>query len=206
MSVEGWKTMDNIRKNFLLGVNKEENKIYFGEIEITTRNGYKEFAASFNVGEAFNVDDIDLQEQCQDLWDCYDAQQKLDLLYDGDRTREDVFEDWTRYSDYKEFKDCSCTDYETELNNGQTINFETTCGGQHDIREDKEDFNNIIFTDKKAVDLILELWDKYHLKNIEKNLQEIETKINEILKRIDKYNDKEYKNIENFIKANIEEV
>ena len=23
--------MDNIRKNFLLGVNKEENKIYFGE-------------------------------------------------------------------------------------------------------------------------------------------------------------------------------
>lgn len=198
--------MDNIRKNFLLGVNKEENKIYFGEIEITTRNGYKEFTASFDVGEAFDIDDIDLQEQCQDLWDCYDAKQKLDLLYDGDRTREDVFEDWTRYSDYKEFKDCSCTDYETKLNNGQTINFESICGGQHDIREDKEEYSNIIFTDKKAVDLILELWDKYHLKNIEKNLQEIETKINEILKRIDKYNDREYENIENFIKANIEEV
>lgn len=198
--------MDNIRKNFLLGVNKEENKIYFGEIEVTTRNGYKEFTASFDVGEAFDIDDIDLQEQCQDLWDCYDAQQKLDLLYDGDRTREDVFDDWTKYSDYKEFKDCSCTDYEIELNNGQTINFETTCGGQHDIREDKEEFNNIIFTDKKAVGLILELWDKYHLKNIENNMQDVENKINEILKRIDKYNDREYENIENFIKANIEEV
>lgn len=198
--------MDNIRKNFLLGVNKEEGKIYFGEIEITTRNGYKEFTASFDVGEAFDIDDIDLQEQCQDLWDCYDAQQKLDLLYDGDRTREDVFDDWTRYSDYKEFKDCSCTDYETELNNGQTINFETTCGGQHDIREDKEEFNNIIFTDKKAVDLILELWDKYHLKNIENNIQDVENKINEILKRIDKYSDRKYENIENFIKSNIEEV
>lgn len=198
--------MENIRKNFLLGVNKEENKIYLGEIEITTRNGYKEFTASFDVGEAFDIDDIDLQEQCQDLWDCYDAQQKLDLLYDGDRTREDVFEDWTRYSDYKEFKDCSCTDYETKLNNGQIINFESICGGQHDIREDEEEYNNMIFTDKKAVDLILELWDKYHLKNIEKNLQEIETKINEILKRIDKYNDREFENIENFIKANIEEV
>lgn len=198
--------MDNIRKNFLLGVNKEENKIYFGKIEVTTRNGYKEFTASFDVGEAFDINDIDLQEQCQDLWDCYDAQQKLDLLYDGDRTREDVFDDWTRYSDYKEFKDCSCTDYETELNNGQTINFETTCGGQHDIREDKEEFNNIIFTDKKAVDLILELWNKYHLKNIENNIQDVESKINEILKRINNYNDREYENIENFIKANIEEV
>ena len=198
--------MENIRKNFLLGVNKEENKIYFGEIEITTRNGYKEFTASFDVGEAFDIDDIDLQEQCQDLWDCYDAQQKLDLLYDGDRTKEDVFDDWTRYSDYKEFRDCSCTDFETELQNGQTINFESTCGGQHDIREDEKEYNNIIFTDKKAVDLILELWDKYHLENIETKLQEVETKINEILKRIDKYNDREYENIENFIKANIKEV
>lgn len=198
--------MENIRKNFLLGVNKKENKIYFGEIEVTTRNGYKEFTASFDAGEAFDIEEIDLKEQCQDLWDCYDAQQKLDLLYDGDRTREDVFDDWTRYSDYKEFKDCSCTDYETELNNGQTINFETTNGGQYDIRENEEEYNNIIFTDKKAVDLILELWDKYHLTNIEKNIEEVENKINEILKRIDKYNDRKYQNIENFIKANIEEV
>lgn len=198
--------MENIRKNFLLGINKEENKIYFGEIEVTTRNGYKEFTASFDAGEAFDIEEIDLQEQCQNLWDCYDAEQKLDLLYDGDRTREDVFDDWTRYSDYKEFRDCSCTDYETELNNGQTINFETTNGGQYDIRENKEEYNNIIFTDKKAVNLILELWDKYHLENIEKNIEEVENKINEIFKRIDKYNDKEYKNIKNFIKSNIEEV
>ncbi len=198
--------MENIRKNFLLGINKKENKIFFGEIEVTTRNGYKEFTASFDAGEAFDIEEIDLQEQCQNLWDCYDAGQKLDLLYDGDRTREDVFDDWTRYSDYKEFRDCSCTDYETELNNGQIINFETTNGGQYDIRENEEEYNNIIFTDKKAVDLILELWDKYHLENIEKNIEEVENKINEILKRIDKYNDKEYKNIENFIKSNIEEV
>ena len=198
--------MENLRKNFLLGVNPKTNEIYFGEIEVTTRNGYKEFTASFDVGEAFDVETIDLEEQCQNQWDCLDAEQKLDLLDDGNITKDDVFEDWTRYSDYKEFKDCSCTDYETELNNGQTINFESTCGGQHDIREDEEEYNNIIFTDKKAVDLILELWDKYHLKNIEKNLQEIETKINEILKRIDKYNDREYENIENFIKTNIEEV
>lgn len=198
--------MENIRKNFLLGINKKENKIYFGEIEVTTRNGYKEFTASFDAGEAFDIEEIDLKEQCQYEWDCYDARQKLDLLYDGDRTREDVFDEWTRYSDYKEFIDCSCTDFETTLNNGQTINFETTNGGQYDIRENEEEYNNIIFTDKKAVDLILELWDKYHLENIEKNIEEVENKIDEILKRIDKYNDREYKNIENFIKSNIEEV
>lgn len=198
--------MENIRKNFLLGINKEENKIYFGELEVTTRNGYKEFTASFDVGEAFDIEEIDLQEECESLWECYDTEQKLDLLYDGDRTREDVFDEWTRYSDYKEFIDCSCTDFETTLNNGQTINFETTNGGQYDIRENEEEYNNIIFTDKKAVELILELWDKYHLKNIENDLKEVEDKINEILERLDKYNDREYKNIENFIKNNILEV
>ena len=210
--------MENIRKNFLLGINKEENKIYFGEIEIRSprywskeKGNYtdktkQDFSASFDAGEAFDIDEIDLQEQCQDLWDCYDTQTKLDLLYDGDRTREDVFDEWTRYSDYKEFKDCSCTDYETTIESGQTINFETTNGGQYDIRENAEEFKNIIFTDKKAVLLILELWDKYHLKNINDNIEEIENKVNEILERLDKYKSYNYENIENFIKKHIKEV
>ena len=198
--------MENLRKNFLLGVNKEENKIYFGEITITTRNGYKEFAANFDVGEAFDISEVDFEDQCNDLWDCYDAQQKLDLLYDGDRTKEDVFDEWTRCEDYHNFIDCSCTDYETELNNGQEINFQTTYGGQHDIREDAEEYENIIFTNKEAVEIILKLWDKYHLKNIEDEAEEIEKQINFIIEKLDKYNQYEFKNIENFIKEHIEEV
>lgn len=201
--------MENLRKNFLLGINKEENKIYFGEIAITTRNGYKEFTASFDVGEAFDIDEIDetyKQNYYEDLWSCFDSEQKLNYLNDGEKTKQEVFDDWDYDDDYRQIKDCSCTDYETELNNGQIINFESTCGGQHDIRKNIEEYKNIIFTDKKAVDFILELWDKYHLKDITENHQEVETKIKYILEKLDKYNSREYKNIENFIKENIKEI
>lgn len=105
--------MKKMEKKFLLGINGKN--ILIGEIEITTRNGYKEFTASFDEGEAFGIDSIDLNEMCQDQWDCLDPESKLDLLYDGDRTREDVFDEWTRYSDYHKFIDCSCTDIEIEI-------------------------------------------------------------------------------------------
>jgi len=195
--------MDNFEKKFLLGVNPKEKTIYFGELEITNRNGYKELTASFDVGEAFNVEDLDLEEICQEQWDCLDNENKLDLLYDGDRTREDVFEDWTSYADYTDFKDCSCTDYETTLESGELVNFETISCGQCDIRENKEEYNNIIFTNKKAVTMLLDLWDQYHLKSIENN-ETVKNKISFILSKLNKYTKRE--NIENFIKENIKEL
>lgn len=197
-----------IRKEFLLGVNNIENKIYLGEINLTHRNGYPEFTACFDVGEAFDIEDINeeyTQEYFNNLWECVDAETKINWLDDGEMTRQEVFESWDT-GDYRDIKDCSCTDYETTLNNGQTINFGTTCCGQHDIRENIEEFKNIIFTDKKAVLLILELWDKYHLKNVKNNIKEVETKINKIINRIDKYNTYEYTTIENFIKEHIKEI
>lgn len=195
--------MDNFEKKFLLGVNPKEKTIYLGELEITNRNGYKELAASFDVGQAFNVEDLDLEEICQEQWDCLDNESKLDLLYDGDRTREDVFEDWTRYSNYLEFRDCSCTNYEVTLSSGELVNFETISAGQCDIRENKEEYDNIVFTNKKAVTMLLDLWDQYHLENIENN-ETVENKINFILSGLDKYTKRE--NIENFIKENIKEL
>lgn len=195
--------MENFEKKFLLGVNPEQKTIYFGEMSVRDWNGYKEFAASFDVGQAFNVEDLDLEEICQEQWDCLDNESKLDLLYDGDRTREDVFDEWTRYADYTEFKDCSCTDYEVTLPSGELVNFETISGGQCDIRENKEEYNNIVFTNKKAVTMLLNLWDQYHLKSIE-NSKAVENKINFILSELNKYTKRE--NIENFIKENIKEL
>lgn len=202
--------MENFRKKILLGINKVENKIYFGEIEITTRNNYKEFTASFDVGEAFDVNDIDenyKNDYKEAYWDCLDAQTKLNYLNDGELTKYNVFENLIFFNDdYKDFKDCSCTDFEVNLKNGQIINFETIACGQCDIRENKNDFENIIFTNKEAVLLILDLWDKYHITNIENNIKDVENKINKILKKLDKYNSYEFENIENFIKKHIEEV
>ena len=185
-----------MEKRFLLGINGKN--ILIGEIEITTRNGYKEFTASFDKGEAFKIDEIDLQEMCENQWECYDAESKLDLLCDGDRTREDVFDEWTRYSDYHEFIDCSCTDIEIEINN-ELINFETTSCGQHDEREES-DFNNFIYTKKKAFKLIMYLWDNFHLKEITEKEEKIFNQICELLKNYEKYSEE----TKNFIKNNIE--
>lgn len=184
-----------MRKKFLLGV--KENCILIGEIEITDRNGYKEFTASFDEGEAFRINDIDFTTECESLWECYDAQAKLDLLYDGDRTRDEVFDDWTRYSDYHEFIDCSCTDIEISIDD-ELINFQTTSCGQHDIRE-YSDFNNWIFTNKKAFDLIMELWDGFHLKKITEKQEKKFNKICELLQDFGVYDDKS----EEFLKNNI---
>lgn len=199
--------MENFRKEFLLGI--EGNKIFTGEIEITTRNHYKEFTASFNIGEAFDIGDIDedyINEYYENLWDCFDAEQKLNYLDDGRKTKEDVFADWQYNEDYKNIIDCSCTDFELTLKGGKTINFDTSSCGQCDIREHAEDFENIIFTDKKAVLLFLELWDKYHLENIEKDIQEIEPKIEYILKKLEPYNVDNYAYNEEFDKFIIENI
>lgn len=186
-----------MRKKFLLGVN--ENKILIGEIEITERNGYKEFTASFDEGKAFGIDNVNLTELCQMDWECLDEKTKLDLLYDGDRTKEDVFDDWTRYSGYHEFIDCSCTDIEMETKDGVLINFETTSCGQHDER-DESNFENFKYTNKKAFEYIMYLWDNYHLKEITDKEEKLFNEACELLKDYTLYS----KTSENFIKENLE--
>lgn len=186
-----------MEKRFLLGVN--ENNILIGEIEITTRNGYKEFTASFDKGEAFDIDNIDLEEQCQNEWDCLDETTKLNLLCDGDRTKEDVFDEWTKYSDYHEFIDCSCTDIEMETKDGVLVNFETVSCGQHDER-DESNFKNFKYTNKRAFEIIMYLWDNYHLKEITDKEEKLFNEACELLKDFDPYS----QTSENFIKKNLE--
>lgn len=197
--------MENLRKKFVLGINKKEKEIIIGEFEITSRNGYKEFTANFDIGKAFDIEEINLDEKCEDNWDCLDSETKIKLLEDGEITKQDVFDNWTCYSDYYDFVDCSCTNLEITLENNQTINFETTCGGQHDIRENEEYYKNIVFTNDTAVKLLLNLWDNYHfLKNVE-DVKSVENDINYIinnLKNFTLYSE----NTKEFIKNNIDEV
>lgn len=186
-----------MRKKFLLGI--KENEIVLGEIEITTRNGYKEFSASFDQGIAFNIEDID-ENYFNNYWNCLDSDARLSLLEDGELTKEDVMNNWSK-ADYRDFIDCSCTNDEITLEDGSTINFESTSCGQYDCRDD-ENFNKMIFTNKEAFDLIINLWDNYHLKNVEdvKDFDEKISKINELLKNYEFYSI----DSEEFIKKNIE--
>lgn len=170
------KTMKQ-KATILLGV--KNNQVITADLELRDWNGHPEFSASFNVGEAFNVDDIDEDyrlDYYEMLWsDCYDAESKLDLLDDGNRTKKDVFEQWDAdsYDNYHDIKDCSCTDYEL-YHDGVTINFETIGCGQHDVREDS-DFEDMRFTDKQLFNNIMYYWDNFHLKEVNKEqLAEIE--------------------------------
>lgn len=171
-----------MKRTILLGVNGSQ--IYTGDFEVTTRNGYKEFTASFNIGWAFDVDNIDdsAEDYFEELWNNSDDERKLEMLQDGDINREDAKENFiNNVYDYRDIIDCSCTDYEVDdMTNGDTINFETVACGQVDIREEP-DFKNIAFTDKETVMKLLKLWDSFHLKEIpEAQEKELNNLLNEL--------------------------
>lgn len=186
-----------MRKRYLLGT--MGNQIVVGEIEVYSDG---RFAASFDMGEAFDIETINqdyIEDYLAELWASYDAAGKLDLLEDGDITREDVFDRWRADSDYHDYKDCSCTDCEIEIGN-TTYNFESVCGGQHDIREER-DFDKMKFTNKKAVLELLKLWDEYHLRPMDEGVM---MKLDQIQKSLEAYRWSYGEETENFIRENLE--
>ena len=190
-----------MKRTILLGVNG--NTIYTGEFEVTTRNGYKEFTASFNIGWAFDVDNIDdsAENYFEELWNDSDDERKLEMLEDGEITKEEAKNNFVgSIYDQRDIIDCSCTDYEVDdMTNGDTINFETVACGQVDIREE-ENFENTIFTDKEAVMKLLEFWDNFHLKEIAEAQEE---EINNLLNELAPFEEWGTK-FEDFIRNNIE--
>ena len=174
-----------MRKKFLLGVMND--KIIIGEFEVRDWNGYNEFSASFDVGEAFNIDlsEDEIKDYWNEYFNCISDSEKLDILQDGERTKQDWLDEMVSNSYYSDIKDCSCTDLELEYS-GSTINFETISCGQHDCRKDEE-FKDMVFTNKEAFDKLMNLWDKYHLSKIDQDgLKEIE-EIENLLEPFDWY-------------------
>ena len=191
-----------MKRTILLGVNGSQ--VYTGEFEIRTLSqGGKYFSASFNIGIGFDVDNIDdrAENYFEDLWNNSDDERKLEMLEDGDITREEAkrifINDTYYYSGYRVFIDCSCTDYEVDIN-GDTINFETVACGQVDIREEP-DFKGTVFTNKEAVMKLLELWDNFHLKEISMVQEE---EINNLLNELAPFEEWGTK-FEDFIKDNV---
>lgn len=169
--------MDKMKKTVLLGV--KNNQIITADIEIRDWNGFPEFSASFNHGEAFNVDTIDddyKKQYAKDYWDCMDDKTKLNMLDDGNITKDEALDQLINdgyYGDYHDFIDVSCTDYEL-THDGKTINFDTIGCGQYDVRKD-DDFEDMIFYDCGAFNLLMNYWDHYHLKQInDDQLKQIE--------------------------------
>ena len=188
-----------MEKKFLLGVIK--NQIVVGEFEVKTWNGYPEFTASFSVGEAFNIElsEDEIKDWWEEYWNCLDEKGKLVALNDGERTKQDWIDDQVGNTYYQDIKDCSCTDLEMKFNN-EYINFESICCGQHDVRTD-EFFNEMKFTNKEAFDKLMNLWDNYHLKEIDSATMKEIDEIENLLSGYEfSYGDK----VEDFIRENLE--
>ena len=198
-----------MEKRFLLGT--IGNKIVIGNVCLyENRNSEKEFTASFDIGEAFDIDNIDtdyITGYYEDLFNDMDDVTKLEWLQNGDITRYDWIESQVNDNDYKDIKDCSCTDLEMEYTNSygeeMNINFESTCGGQHDIREE-DGYNDMKYTNKKATEELLYLWDNYHLSSIKDNKEALEM-YERVIKMLSNYEwDEQEENIKTFIQDNLE--
>lgn len=186
--------METLKKEFLIGGSKDYHNIYTMEVEVTTRNNYPEFTASFCEGELFNIDDANeyAEDYYDEVFECMDAETKLNYLQNGDITKKEWIEDCIRYEyDYRERIDCSCTDYELYID-GELYNFETVGCGQHDPRDD-DHFIPVNNTVKK----LIEFWDVHHLKEINeddykellkllKNMEHYEDIETELLKKLNK--------------------
>lgn len=189
--------METLKKEFLIGGSKNYHNIFTMEIEIRNWNGYPEFTASFNEGELFNIDEANerAEDYYSELFDCMDPETKLNYLQDGDITKKDWIDECIRYEyDYRERVDCSCTDYELNID-GELYNYETSGCGQLDPR-DYDYFIPVNSTVKK----LLEFWDQHHLKEITENDL---TELKKLLKNMERYEDIEAEILK---KVNIQEV
>lgn len=180
------------RKTYLLGV--VDNTILTCNIEKRYKlNNRNEVGVSFNVGELINVDNINedyVRDYFEEMFDCMDSDTKIDWLENGDITKDEWIDNQVANCNYRDVYDCSCTDYEISVND-TNYNFETICSGQHDIRKEYN-FKDFIYTNKKAFNLIMELWDNYHIKKLSdeenKKVDDMIGEIDTLLNDYDCYN------------------
>ena len=167
---------------YLLGATKD-NEIVFTEFGITKLNGYPEFTACFDTVRPFTADSleepIDYYEQL--LQDCYSDADKYKMCERYDCSPSELAENMAddNGTDPMDMRDCSF--YPVCLNvDGTEWYFESASGGQHDTRNEME-----IYTDKDAYDQIHLLWDKYHLKAVDKIIIEYVAILQNALSNID---------------------
>lgn len=182
-----------MRERFLLGATKD-NELVFGEFEITTRNGYPEFTASFDTVRPFNGDNINLKDYFWDYLDGIDVQSKYQLCENFDCSPRELPEQLANEcEDPRGAMDCSLYPEEFEIG-GNHWYFESGTCGQYDSRKDMK-----IYVNKEAYDLLHEIWDKYHLKNIS-GKQEVMYKINRITKLLKEVDEEKW--ITDYIQEN----
>ena len=147
----------------LLGATKD-NELVFADFGITNRNGYPEFTASFDTVRPFDGDSIDLV----DYWDNYieecGAEYLRDQLGEYDCSLSELAEIMANENGIMRTIDCSLYP-ETYAVDGIDWYFESACCGQHDTRGEMAEYVN-----EDAYNVLHELWDVYHLKQVDSDV------------------------------------
>ena len=149
-----------MRKKFLLGATKD-GELVFGEFEIININRHSEFTARFDIVRPFNEKDVDLVDYFDDFAGNYGKEYAYDLCERYHCAPQDLAQELAdECNDPRDALDCSLYPEEIEID-GDFWYFESESCGQHDTRKEMDEYVN-----KEAYDLLHELWDLYHLKNI----------------------------------------
>ena len=164
----------------LLGATKDK-EIVFGNFEITHRNGYAEFTASFDVVRPFKERDVNLESYFEDYADprTMGAEWVLDRCNEYDCSPKDLPRHLAdECDDVRDALDCSlfpeCYEIEDEYGRKENWYFESGSCGQHDTRDEME-----MYVDKKAYDTLYSLWELYHLSSV--NEQNCKKKLDEVI-------------------------
>lgn len=168
-----------MREKFLLGATID-NEIVFGEFEITNRNGYPEFTASFDTVKPFNGEDYDLESYYDDWVDGMDKGYLYDLCVQFDCSPSELSSELaSECCDVRDALDCSLYPEEIEVD-GNSWFFESSSCGQHDTRNEMDEIIN-----EEAYNLLHELWDKYHLEKIDDDIIAEINKLIEMFSEVD---------------------
>ena len=150
-----------MRKKFLIGIN-ENKEIIFGEVEITTRNGYKEFTASFESVVPFENEESNGVEYYESLLeDCYSAEDKYNLCERYDCKPSELAETMAEEEGVETLADeRDCSLYSNRIYvNGTEYAFESCSCGQYDFLENSD---IVQYTNEKAVKKIYDFWKEKH--------------------------------------------
>ena len=144
----------------------ENKEVILGEVEITTRNGYKEFTASFDSVTPFENEESNGVEYYENLLDeCYSAEDKYNMCERYDCKPSELVEVLAEEEGIETLadeKDCSVYSNRIYVN-GVEYAFESMSGGQYDFLEDCD---MLQYTNEKAVKKIYDFWKEKHLKEI----------------------------------------
>lgn len=179
---------------YLLGATKN-NDIVFGEFKITNRNGRNEFSASFDVVNPFLGSSIDVTELCEDKLDDYDNGLKYQLCEEFDCSPSELVGNLVKYNGVMDLIDCSLYD-EVYTIDGEDWYFESVACGQHDSSDEMLEYVN-----KDAYDALMDLWNNYHLKQVDDSIVEKVKQIGSKLADVD-----EEAWITDFIKRHVNEL